>query len=192
MSINGKTVLAVIPARGGSKRVPRKNLRLFRGRYLLAWAYDAARQSKYIDRVFVSTEDAEIQALCRTLLIPFLPRPVELAQDDSTSKDVLRSVLEMYVADWIVLLQPTSPLRTAEDIDACIERAQLGHGCKSTFHGKTNGAVYVATAEWLAKHDFSHLGVLKHEMPEARSLDINEESDFGGHWSDGDPLADCP
>ncbi len=185
MSINGKTVLAVIPARGGSKRVPRKNLRLFRGKHLLAWAYDAGHGSKYIDRISVSTEDAEIQALCKTLAIPFLPRPVELAQDDSTSEDVLRSVLSMYAADWIVLLQPTSPLRTTEDIDACIERAQLGHGCISTHMGKTNGAVYVATAEWIAAHDFSHMGLLKYEMPEGRSLDIDEEADFG-------PPADCP
>ena len=192
MAINGKTVLAVIPARGGSKRVPRKNLRLFRGKPLLAWAYDAAKHSRYIDRTIVSTEDAEITALCKTLGIPCIPRPADLAQDDSTSEDVLRNVLAMYASDWIVLLQPTSPLRTTEDIDACIERAQLGMGCISTHMGKTNGAVYVATAEWIAAHDFSHMGLLKHEMEESHSLDIDEESDFGGHWSDGDPMADCP
>lgn len=161
--VNGRTVLAVIPARSGSKRVPGKNWREYRGKPLIAWALEAAAASRYIDMVKLSL-DAD--------------RTPELCTDAAKSEDVLRYHQAQTPHDWIVLLQPTSPQRTTEDIDACIERAQLGHGCYSTFMGRTNGAVYVATKEWLAEHDFSHAGLMKYEMPEERSLDINEESDF--------------
>ena len=163
MAINGKTVLAVIPARSGSKRCPGKNFRPYRGKPLIDWALEAARASRYIDTVKLSL-DAD--------------RPPELCTDTATCEDVLRHHAAEAPHDWLVLLQPTSPQRTAEDIDACIERAQLGHGCISTHMGKTNGAVYVATAEWLAAHEFSHMGLAKYEMPEERSLDINEDADF--------------
>ena len=163
MAPDGKTVLAVIPARSGSKRAPGKNFRPYRGKTLIEWAQEAAAGSRYIDTVKLSL-DAD--------------RPPELCTDEASCEDVLRYHAGQQPHDWLVLLQPTSPLRTAADIDACIERAQLGHGCISTHMGKTNGAVYVATAEWLAAHEFSHMGLLKYEMPEERSLDINEESDF--------------
>lgn len=159
--IHGKTVLAVIPARSGSKRCPGKNFKLYRGKSLIGWALEAAKASRYIDTVKLSL-DAD--------------RPPELCTDTATCEDVLRHHQADY--DWLVLLQPTSPLRTTEDIDACIERAQLGHGCISTYMGKTNGAVYVATREWLAEHEFSHAGLCKYEMPEERSLDINLPEDF--------------
>ena len=161
--INGNSVLAVIPARSGSRRCPGKNFKLYRGKSLIGWAVDAAKASKYIDTVKLPL-DAD--------------RPPELCTDEATCEDVLRYHQAQDPHDWIVLLQPTSPNRTIEDIDACIERAQLGHGCISTLRGKTNGAVYVATADWLAEHDFSHMGLMKYEMPEERSLDINEEADF--------------
>lgn len=162
--INGQTVLAIIPARGGSKRCPGKNFRKYRGKTLIGWAIDAAKASRYIDTVKISL-DAD--------------RPPELCTDTASCEDVMRYHQAQRPHDWIVLLQPTSPQRTAEDIDACIERAQLGLGCISTCMGKTNGAVYVATAEWLAAHEFSHAGLLKYEMPPERSLDINVEGDFG-------------
>ena len=163
MAPDGKTVLAIIPARSGSKRCPGKNFLDFRGKPLWRWAWDAAGRSKYIDLVIVSRDE---------------DRPPELCTDDATCEDVMRHHQAQQPHDWLVLLQPTSPLRTTEDIDACIERAQLGHGCISTYMGKTNGAVYVATKEWLALHEFSHAGLCKYEMPEERSLDINYEADF--------------
>lgn len=177
--INGQTVLAVIPARGGSKRVPRKNVRDFRGKPLFQWASDAAQQSQYIDTLIISTDDAEIAFMAETLEIQIMVRPAELATDSASSEDVLRYCLEVHPSDWVVLLQPTSPLRTSEDIDACIERAQMGYGCISVdSRGETNGAVYVATAEWLAAHDFNHMGLMKYRMPDERSLDINTEADL--------------
>ncbi len=162
--IDGRTVLAVIPARSGSKRCPGKNFREYRGKTLIEWALQAAAGSKYIDYVKLSL-DAD--------------RPPELCTDTASLEDVLRYHLAQTPHDWIVLLQPTSPLRTAEDIDLTIERAQMGNGCISVgFDRKVNGAVYVATAEWIAQHDFSPQGHMKYGMPEERGLDINLPEDF--------------
>ena len=82
--------------------------------------------------------------------------------------------------DWIVLLQPTSPLRTAADIDGCIERAVSNGSAALTVNerGQKNGAVYVASAEWLAAHDFTHAGYAKYVMDDSRSLDIDWEHQF--------------
>lgn len=163
--INGKSVLAIIPARSGSKRLPGKNFSIFNGKPLYVWAVEAANESRYIDVVRVSF-DAD--------------RPPELCADDASSEDVMRHHLAQQPAEWIVLLQPTSPLRTVADIDACILRAQMGHGCVSVAKSTrtTNGAVYVCTAEYLAKHDFSYGGLMKYVMPDERSLDIDTREDW--------------
>lgn len=175
--INGKTVLAVIPARAGSKRCPGKNGLLFRGRMLFSLSIEAALKSKYIDKIVFSSDCAEWIAIA-SIGVDCIVRPAHLATDDATSEDVLRDVMLWYRQDLVVLLQPTSPLRTAEDIDGCIETAQMGDGCISTFKGKTNGAVYVATAEWIRDHNFSDAGLFKYAMEESHSLDIDEEIDF--------------
>jgi CMP-N,N'-diacetyllegionaminic acid synthase len=107
-------------------------------------------------------------------------RPADLSNDDASNEDVLRHAPRSYPHDWVVLLQPTSPLRTAADIDACIERAQMGDGCISYNRetGYKNGAVYVAKREWIEKHDFSHIGLMRYLMDEDRSLDIDYPADF--------------
>ena len=176
--INGRTVLAVIPARGGSKRVLRKNLREYRGKPLIQWAIEEGRKSAYIDYICVSTDDQEIADFAMQRGCAFVRRPPELATDTATSEDALRHAVSRYKIDWVVLLQPTSPNRTAEDIDACIETAQMGDGCISTLRGQTNGAVYVATAEWIADHNFSDGGLFKYAMDASHSLDIDNEEDF--------------
>lgn len=182
--INGERVLAVIPARGGSKRVPRKNLREYRGKPLIQWAIEAARGSRYLDQITLTSDDEEILSTATGYgLCNVVPRPAHLATDGASNEDVLRYELQRFNwinFVWVVLLQPTSPLRTAEDIDACIERAQLGHGCISVNRatGIKNGAVYVARASWIAEHDFTHLGLMRYAMPEERSLDIDTEADF--------------
>lgn len=176
--IQGKTVLAVIPARGGSKRVPRKNIRLFRGKPLIQWTIEAAQDSGYLDRIIVSTEDGEIAQISKELCCPVLIRPWELAEDDSKSEDVVRHALKTYPSDIVVLLQPTSPLRTARDIDACIEIAAVKKACISYSEGgKKNGAVYAATQEWMLAYDFDH-PTTKYFMPEDRSLDIDRPDQF--------------
>jgi CMP-N,N'-diacetyllegionaminic acid synthase len=123
--IEGKTVLGIIPARGGSKGLPRKNILNIAGKPLIAWTIEEARKSKYIDRVILSSEDEEIiqVAISWGCEVPF-KRPKELAEDHSRTNEVISDVLIKLSTryDYIVLLQPTSPLRTVEDIDGCIER----------------------------------------------------------------------
>jgi len=120
-------VLGVIPARGGSKGIPDKNLALLCGRPLLAYTADAAKGSTRITRTIVSTDDQRIAECARSLglEVPFM-RPASLAGDDMPMLPVLQHALETmdangFAADAIVLLQPTSPLRRAWHIDAAID-----------------------------------------------------------------------
>jgi CMP-N-acetylneuraminic acid synthetase len=120
-------VMGVVPARGGSKAIPRKNLAMAGGQPLLAWTAAAARASARLSRVVLSTDDEEIAAAGRALGldVPAL-RPVALAADDTPILPVLQDLLdrlagEGYAPDALVLLQPTSPLRRAEHIDRAIE-----------------------------------------------------------------------
>jgi CMP-N,N'-diacetyllegionaminic acid synthase len=118
----------VIPARGGSKAIPRKNLALLGGRPLIAYTVDAALASGALTRVVVSTDDQDIAAAARMFGadVPFL-RPSRLAGDDTPMLDVLVDLVaaldrsEGYRPDILVLLQPTSPFRRAEHIDAAID-----------------------------------------------------------------------
>jgi len=122
-------IIAIIPARGGSKGIPRKNIKLLKGKPLIAYAIGAALKAKLIDRVIVSTDDEEIARIAkeRGADVPFL-RPAELALDGTATLPVLQHAVnyldekENYKADIIVLVQPTSPLVLAEDIDQAIEK----------------------------------------------------------------------
>jgi CMP-N,N'-diacetyllegionaminic acid synthase len=123
-------VLGLIPARGGSKTIPRKNLTLVGNKLLMAWTVEAARESGVLDRVILSTEDSEVAHVGKRLgaEVPFL-RPPELAGDTSSSIDVnLHAVQwleekEGYRPDFVLFLQPTSPLRNARDIQRSVELA---------------------------------------------------------------------
>ena len=120
--------LGIIPARGGSKSVPRKNLRPLLGRPLIVWSILSAKRAKSLDRVIVSTDDGEIAEVARRhqAEVPFL-RPAEIAADDTPDLPVFQHALEVlrdsegYVPDAIVHLRPTQPLRTAEEIDRAVE-----------------------------------------------------------------------
>ncbi len=122
--------LGLITARGGSKGIPGKNLIPLAGKPLIAWTVEAARAAKSLTRIVVSTDDAAIAAEGRSrgAEVPFL-RPAELATDTSSHISVVEHALEWlrsndrFTPDAVVLLQPTSPLRTAKDIDACVEMA---------------------------------------------------------------------
>jgi len=122
-------VLGVIPARGGSKGVPRKNLRPLGGRPLIAWTIAAAREADHLSRVIVSTDDDEIAEVAESLGadVPFR-RPAELASDTASGLDnaqhALRAVeeLEGRTYDAAMLLQPTTPFRIAADIDGAVAR----------------------------------------------------------------------
>ena len=122
----GKKILALIPARGGSKGIKNKNIVEINGKPLIVYSIDAGLQSKYVDMVLVSTDSEEIAGISKEYgaEVPFL-RPAEFAQDASPTADAIQHALNMINKngefDSIVLLQPTSPLRTAEDIDKAIE-----------------------------------------------------------------------
>lgn len=121
-------IVAIIPARGGSKGIPQKNIRPLAGKPLIAYTIEAALQSNYLARVIISTDDEEIAEIAKSFgaEVPFM-RPAEFARDDSPTMDVLIHAIgwlennDKYIPDIIVLLQPTSPLTIAKDIDAAIE-----------------------------------------------------------------------
>jgi CMP-N,N'-diacetyllegionaminic acid synthase len=122
-------VLGIVPARGGSRAVPRKNLALLAGRPLIMYTFDAAKQSRRLTRTLLSTDDDEIAACGRAcgIEVPFM-RPPELATDATPSIAVVEHLLaelerrEEYRPEIVVLLQPTSPLRRAAHIDAAVDR----------------------------------------------------------------------
>ena len=126
-------ILALIPARGGSKGIPRKNIRSFAGYPLISWSIAAAKQSQFVTRVIVSTDDEEIAAVARECgaETPFL-RPAEFAQDTSTDLPLFEHALqwleenEGYRPEVVVLLRPTSPIRPKMMVDDAI-RILLTH-----------------------------------------------------------------
>jgi len=130
-------IMAVIPARGGSKGVPRKNIAMLGGKPLIAYTIEVAKRSHMIDAAIVSTDDAEIAAVAKGLGadVPFL-RPVELAQDDSPDIGYLKHALEWVEAhrSWrpeiLAILQPTMPFRRVEDVDGAL-RFMVEHDCDS-------------------------------------------------------------
>ncbi len=124
--INKKRILALIPARGDSKRLPRKNALSLAGKPLVAWSIDAALKSKYIDDIIVSTDDNEIAQISKEYgaNVPFI-RPEELSTDTADTQSVIKHCLEYLQNnskkyDLVIVLQPTSPLRTASHIDKAI------------------------------------------------------------------------
>lgn len=126
--INGQRVLALIPARAGSKGLPGKNIRLMCGMPLIGWTIYRALQSRYLDMVVVSTDGEDIAAIARDFgaEVPFI-RPAEISTDEASSYDVIEHALDYLSAqgvnfDYLVLLEPTSPLREPGDIDALLEK----------------------------------------------------------------------
>jgi len=116
-------VLAIITARGGSKGLPGKNIKPLAGKPLLAWTIEAARQSRYITRLILSSDDADIIRTAQAwgCEVPFV-RPPELATDQSSAADaIIHAMSQLPRHDFVVILQPTSPLRQGADIDACLE-----------------------------------------------------------------------
>jgi len=121
--IENKKVLAVIPARGGSKGIPNKNVVSLMGKPLINWTIEAASSSRYIDHLILSSDDERICSVAKAAGcdVPFL-RASELATDDAKTIDVMLDAIDRTPGfDLVVVLQPTSPLREASDIDNCLE-----------------------------------------------------------------------
>src|SRR3989304_87172 len=124
---NGKRIVGIIPARGGSKGLPRKNVLPLRGKPLIAWTIEQAQASTCLDKVIVTTDNEEIASVARThgAEVPFM-RPRELASDNAKTIDVIYHALDWFeenfeTFDIVVLLQPTSPLRRSTDINNVVE-----------------------------------------------------------------------
>lgn len=112
--------LGVIPARGGSKRVPRKNIRNVNGMPLIYWSVKYGKESKKIGKLIVSTENREIKRIAESYNVEVLDRPKELAEDNSPDCGFLKHALENYDAKNIILLRPTTPIRCDGIIDTCL------------------------------------------------------------------------
>ena len=107
--INGQTVLAIIPARAGSKRLPGKNMRLMHGKPLILWTVEEALKSQYIDSLIVSTDDKDVVQAVKPFPLQIVDRPTHLAADESSIYDGIFHALEYFEPhDWIILLQVTS------------------------------------------------------------------------------------
>ncbi len=118
--------LGLIPARGGSKGVPGKNIKEIFGKPLIVWSIERALESKLLDKVVVSTDSETIASVAKAAGAEVLMRPAELATDTASTQDVMVHALENYPADILVLLQPTSPYREKGRIDECIREFEDG------------------------------------------------------------------
>lgn len=201
--------LAIIPARGGSKGIPNKNLVSLGGRPLLQWTIDAALRSARFQHVFVSTDSEQIAeaAIGMGATVPVL-RPALLARDESPTMPSVLHALSIFDADTVVLLQPTSPLRTDEDISAAINlHFKTGRPVVSVTPAKPwlftrnpdgsliqftdtldqrqatsvfapNGAIYIAQSELLRDGKTWWDNAVAYEMPCDRSIDIDTPTDL--------------
>ena len=122
--MNKEKIIAIIPARGGSKRVPKKNLRIFENLPLIVWSINAAKKSKFIDKIIVSSDDHEVLDLSIKNGVEIHKRPKVLSTDKSSTKSLLDHLYfeteKLKNAKYLVLLQPTTPLRTRNSIDSSI------------------------------------------------------------------------
>lgn len=174
MSSNDKTVLGLIPAKGGSARLARKNVARLGGKSLLAWAVDAARESGVIDRLILSTEDMQIAQKAESLgvEVPFL-RPVELSRDPAGVVDVALHALDQLDDSYetLIIMLPTCPLRTAADVcDALAlyrERGATSLMSVSEFDHTPYAALDIRQDGTLAPHFPEYFGRRSQDMPAA-------------------------
>ena len=174
---NVKEIMAVIPARGGSKGILRKNLRKILDKPLIAYTIEASLKSKYITRTVLSSEDDEILSVAKEYGAQTLKRPMELACDSAKTAPVLLDVLEKlshenYEADYIVLLQPTCPLRDENYIDSAFDfyfEAEY-RGYDSCFSAFSSGTTH---AKWKILHNNTLEGLYDYRI-RPRRQDENE------------------
>lgn len=191
--------LGIIPARGGSKGIPRKNIKEIAGKPLIAWTIESAKASKKLSRFVVSTEDAEIADISRKYGAEVVDRPNELATDEANTLSVLQHVLSKIHADAVVLLQPTSPVRDKTIIDTCIKRFQdtgvdslaTGFICKFMEYGTytqrrqdlkgffyDDGNVYVIKSDLIKSGRLTGSKIERVETTREQNIEIDDEFDF--------------
>lgn len=202
-------IIGITPARGGSKGIPRKNIKNIAGKPLIAWTIEAAQNSKLLDRYIVSTEDKKIAMVSRKYGAQVLDRPVELATDEAPTISVLQHAIKQIPCDIVVLLQATSPIRSLGLIDDCIrefidneyDSLATGFICKYVEYGKSelrrqdlkgffydDGNVYVIKANLIKKGDRYGKKIGKKIISKWENVDIDDEVDF---WIADKILRDC-
>ena len=192
-------ILGITPARGGSKGVPGKNIRMLAGKPLIAWTIEAALACPLLDRYIVSTEDSEIARVAQKHGAEVLDRPQELATDEVPTLSVLQHVLTQVPADTVVVLQATSPIRDPDLLERCIRRFQetqadslaTGFICKFTEYGTNHlprqqipgffhndGSVYVIRGDLIRQGERYGKKLGKMVTDKEQNMEIDEEFDF--------------
>lgn len=192
-------ILGLIPARGGSKGVPRKNIKEIYGKPLIAWTIEKAKAAKLLDKIVVSTDDDEIAEVARNYGADVLIRPAHLASDTASTQDVMVHALKNYPADILVLLQPTSPCRRDGLIDECIndftaneyDSLATGFMCSYKEYGQNtlprqqiqgffydDGNVYVIKASNILNGDRYGKKIGRKFVSRYENAEIDDEFDF--------------
>lgn len=196
------TMLAIIPARAGSKRLPHKNKKFIGGKPMVRWAQDCAYAAG-LDTVLTTDDPATVNCMELRFGLSVLARPPELSTDTATSADVVLHVLRNYpAADSFVLLQPTSPLRTPQDLILAMGMFEESGASRLISVAKgskqPNGALYMAhTDSFLKDPRFITNNTVHFLMPIERSIDIDTQEDFDAAMQYLESLknlamADCP
>lgn len=192
-------ILGLIPARGGSKGVLKKNIRIIYGKPLIVWSIEKGLESRLIDKLVVSTDSEEIAQIAKEAGAEVLMRPSEFATDTASTQDVMVHALHHYPADTLVLLQPTSPYRSNDLIDDCIEEflqndfdsLATGFICDYKEYGKNtlprqqiqgffydDGNVYVIKADNILNGDRYGTKIGQKFTSRYENAEIDDEYDF--------------
>ena len=178
--------MAIIPARAGSVRLPGKNVIEFNGKALIEWTIIAAKDAKLFSRIVVSTDDDIVRAICVDYHVTVVPQP-KFPQNDLASRNVVRHVLDRFhtMPEYCILLQPTSPLRTAKHISAAWkELHKARHRSYNSLvsvnpANEVNGAIYIFSSDRILLGDPLYDDrSLRFEMDEKSSVDIDTIDDL--------------
>lgn len=192
-------ILGITPARGGSKGIPKKNIKMIAGKPLIAWTVEAAQKANLLDRYIVSTENEEIACISKRYGAEVLKRPVELATDEADTLGVLQHTIKHIPCDIVVLLQATSPIKKQGLIDECIrefikkgcDSLATGFICKCTDYGKPrprrqdiegffydDGNVCVIKADFIRNGDQYGKKISRKIISRWENVEIDDEFDF--------------
>lgn len=185
-------MLAIIPARKGSKRLPNKNILPINGKPMVEYTIEEAKKSSYINHIVVTTNDERVKRIARKHKVDIINRPEELSKDDTTSEEVIKHVLKTYGDDMSILyLQPTSPLRTSEDIDSAIEEYLMNYNPEKpetlitvrSIHPFNiyvpNGSIFIIPRDKFLKEGKIYGSYIRlMVMSDEKSIDIDTEFDL--------------